>query len=144
MRQERVAPLVCGFEAWMREQRKALSRHDPVAQAINYLLNDWDGFTTFLTDGRICLTNNAAERQMRGVARGRKAWLFVGSDRGGDRAAMMFTLIATCTLNDADPLVWLTDVLTRIADLPQNRLQELLPWHWKKLRKQLDDIAQVA
>ncbi len=131
VRQERVAPLVCGFEAWMREQRKALSRHDPVAQAINYLLNDWDGFTTFLTDGRICLTNNAAERQMRGVARGRKAWLFVGSDRGGERAAMMFSFFGTARLNGVDPLAWFTDVLARIADIPQSQLHELLPWNWK-------------
>src|SRR3546814_9321262 len=75
----------------MREQRNILSRHDPVAKAINYLLNDWQGFTNFLRDGRICLTNNAAEREVRGIARGRKAWLFVGSDRGGERAAVMYS-----------------------------------------------------
>ncbi len=77
------------------------------------------------------------------MARGRKAWLFVGSDRGGDRAAMMYTLIATCMLNDVDPLAWLTDVLTRIADLPQTRLHELLPWHWKRLHER-NEIAQAA
>ena len=77
------------------------------------------------------------------MARGRKAWLFVGSDRGGERAAMMYTLIATCRLNDVDPLVWLTDVLTRIADISQNRLDELLPWNWKQLREQID-TAQAA
>ena len=80
---------------------------------------------------------------IRAVARGRKAWLFVGSDRGGERAAMMFSLIATCRLNDVDPLAWLTDVLTRIADLPQTRLHELLPWAWKKLREPLE-TAQAA
>lgn len=131
VRQERAAPLVRKLEAWMREQRNGLSRHDPVAKAINYLLNDWTGFTTFLADGRICLTNNAAERQLRGVARGRKAWLFVGSDRGGERAAMMYSFFGTARLNEVDPLAWFTDVLTRIADIPQNQLHELLPWNWK-------------
>lgn len=112
-----------------------LSRHDAVAKAIAYLLNDWTGFTTFLADGRICLTNNAAERELRSVARGRKAWLFVGSDRGGECAAMMYSLIGTARLNGVDPLAWLTDVLVGIADLPQSRLHELLPWEWTRLRK---------
>ena len=134
-RQERVAPLVHALEAWMRETRATLSRHDAVAKAIAYLLNDWGGFTTFLADGRICLTNNAAERELRSVARGRKAWLFVGSDRGGDRAAMMYSLIGTARLNGIDPLAWLTDVLDRIADIPQGRLHELLPWEWKTLQQ---------
>lgn len=142
-RQERVAPLVHALEAWMRETRTRLSRHDAVAKAIAYLLNDWGGFTAFLADGRICLTNNAAERELRGVARGRKAWLFVGSDRGGDRAAMMYSLIGTARLNGVDPLAWLTDVLDRIADIPQARLHELLPWIWKALQ-QADNRAMAA
>jgi transposase len=143
VRQTLSAPLVKELETWMREQRSLLSANDPVGKKMDYMFNAWPAFTAFLDDGRICLTNNAAERALRAIARGRKAWLFVGSDRGGDRAAMMFTLIATCRLNDVDPLVWLTDVLTRIADLPQSRLHELLPWHWKQLREQLD-TAQAA
>jgi transposase len=143
VRQELVAPIVDELEGWMREQRNTLSRSDPVAKAMNYLLNDWPGFTNFLRDGRICLTNNAAEREVRGIARGRKAWLFVGSDRGGERAAMMYSLIATARLNDVDPLAWLTDVLARIADLPQARLHELLPWNWKTLR-QAETIDMAA
>jgi hypothetical protein len=136
VRREQSAPLVSELDAWMREQRNYLSRHDPVAKAIAYMLNDWAGFTAFLSDGRISLTNNAAERQLRSVARGRKAWLFVGSDRGGERAAMMYTLINTARLNDVDPLAWLTDVPAQIADLPQGRLHELLPWEWKALREE--------
>jgi transposase len=135
VRQNRIAPLIQELESWMREQRQTLSRHDPVAKAIAYLLNDWPGFTAFLSDGRICLTNNAAERELRSVARGRKAWLFVGSDRGGERAAMMYTLINTARLNGIDPLAWLTDVLAQIADIPQGRLHELLPWEWKAFRQ---------
>ena len=137
VRQELSAPIVAELEAWMHETRSKLSRHDAVAKAIAYLQNDWAGFTTFLADGRICLSNNAAERQLRSVARGRKAWLFVGSDRGGQRAAMMFSLFGTARLNEVDPLAWFTDVLARIADIPQNRLHELLPWNWKAAQQQV-------
>jgi len=137
VRRELSAPIVAELETWMRETRSKLSRHDAVAKAIAYLQNDWDGFTTFLADGRICLSNNAAERELRSVARGRKAWLFVGSDRGGQRAAMMFSLFGTARLNDVDPLAWFTDVLARIADIPQSRLHELLPWNWKAAQLQL-------
>lgn len=136
VRQDLVAPIIHELESWMREQRNHLSRHDDVAKAMAYLLNDWAGFTAFLSDGRICLTNNAAERQMRSIARGRKTWLFVGSDRGGERAAMMYTLINTARLNGVDPLAWFTDVLARIADITQGRLHELLPWEWKRLREE--------
>ena len=75
--------------------------------------------------------NNVAERALRGIALGRKSWLFAGSDRGGERAAFMYTLIETAKLNDVDPQAWLADVLARIADTPLNRLDELLPWNWR-------------
>ena len=94
------------------------------------MLKRWDGFTSFLDDGRICLTNNAAERAIRGFALGRKSWLFAGSDRGAERAAFMATLIMSATLNDIDPQAWLADVLANIADMPISRLQQLLPWNW--------------
>jgi len=93
------------------------------------MLNDWPAFAVFLADGRICLTNNAAERALRGIALGRKSWLFAGSDRGGQRAAFMYSLIVTAKLNNIDPQAWLADVLARIAELPQQRLTELLPWN---------------
>jgi len=93
-------------------------------------LKRWETFTRFLGDGRICLTNNAAERGLRGIALGRKAWLSAGSDRGGERAVAMYSLIVTAKLNDVDPRAWLADVLARIADHPASRLDELLPWHW--------------
>jgi transposase len=102
----------------------------------------WEAFTRFLADGRICMTNNAAERALRGtnnaaeralrgVALGRRSWLFAGSDRGGERAAMMYSLVVTARLNDVDPRAWLADVLARIADHPASRLRDLLPWNWK-------------
>lgn len=99
------------------------------------MLTRWDAFTRVLADGRIRLTNNSAERALRGVALGRKAWLFAGSDRGGQRAAVMYGLIGTAKLNDADPQAWLVDALARIADTPQTRLHELLPWNWKAARE---------
>ena len=115
----------------MREQRPKLSRGNDVAKAMDYMLKRWPAFTRFLDDGRICLSNNAAERALRGIALGRRAWLFAGSDRGGERAAAMYTLIVTAKLNSVDPQVWLADVLRRIADHPASQLHELLPWHWK-------------
>jgi transposase len=135
-RQERIAPLVGELEKWMRAERTRFSRHAETAKAIDYMLKRWLAFTRFLDDGRICLTNNAAERALRGIALGRRAWLFAGSDRGGERAAAMFTLIATAKLNDINPQAWLADVLARIADHPASRLHELLPWHWKTLSDQ--------
>jgi transposase len=132
VRQQRIKPLVAALEGWMRTERARLSRHADTAKAIDYMLKRWPAFTGFLDDGRICLSNNAAERALRGIAIGRRAWLFAGSDRGGERAAAMFTLIETAKLNGVDPQAWLADVLHRIADHPSLRLHELLPWHWKK------------
>jgi transposase len=133
VRAERSAPLVAELEEWMRGERAKLSRHAPVAQAIDYMLKRWKGFTHFFADGRICLTNNAAERALRGLALGRKSWLFAGSERGADRAAFMYTLIGTAKLNDVDSQAWLADVLARIADTPQARLTDLLPWNWRPI-----------
>jgi hypothetical protein len=131
IRLEQSAPLVADLEAWMRTERAKLSKHASVAGPMDYMLKRWDAFIRFLEDGRICLTNNAAERALRGIALGRKSWLFAGSDRGGERAAVMYTLIGTAKLNDVDPQAWLADVLARIADHPAKRLHELLPWNWR-------------
>ena len=130
-RETRLAPLVTALEEWMRTERARLSRHAEVAKAMDYMLKRWPAFTRFLADGRICLSNNAAERALRGIALGRRSWLFAGSDRGGERAAAMYTLIVTAKLNGIDPQAWLADVLRRIADHPVSRLDQLLPWHWK-------------
>lgn len=131
LRRSDVAPLVDELLAWMRSERAKLSRHNEVAKAMDYMLKRIEAFTRFLADGRICLTNNAAERALRGIALGRKAWLFAGSDRGGQRAAVMFTLIETAKLNGVDPQAWLADILARIADHNSQRLDQLLPWNWK-------------
>ena len=131
VRQERSAPLVAELETWMREERAKLSRGGDVAKAMDYMLKRWRAFTRFLDDGRICLSNNAAERALRGIALGRKSWLFAGSDRGGQRATAMYSLIVTAKMNDIDPQAWLADVLARIAGHPAHRIDELLPWNWK-------------
>jgi transposase len=131
IRQALSAPLMDELHTWLTEQLAKLSRHHDLAKAINYMLRRWDGFRLFLTDGRVCLTNNAAERALRCVPLGRKAWLFCGSDRGGQRAAIVYSLIQTCRLNDVDPQAWLADVLSRIAECPVSKLDELLPWNWQ-------------
>jgi len=131
VRRGQVASLVADLEAWMRTERAKLSRHSEVAKAMDYMLKRWAAFTRFLGDGQICLTNNAAERELRGIALGRKSWLFAGSDRGGERAAVMYTLIQTARLNSVDPQAWLADVLARINDHNIHRLDQLLPWNWK-------------
>jgi len=136
VRQRESLPIITELEEWMRAERARLSRHAETAKAIDYVLTRWAAFTRFLDDGRICLTNNAAERALRGIALGRRAWLFAGSDRGGERAAAMYTLIATAKLNGINPQAWLADVLARIADHPASRLYELLPWNWKRYQDQ--------
>lgn len=117
VRRELSAPLVADLESWIREERPKLSRGSDLAKAFDYMLKRWPSFTRFLDDGRVCLSNNAAERALRGIALGRKSWLFAGSDRGGQRAAAMYSLIVTAKMNDIDPQAWLADV-ARIAGHP--------------------------
>jgi len=141
VRQELSAPLVVDLEGWLREQRAKLSRGNDLAKAMDYMLKRWPAFTRFLDDGHVCLSNNAAERALRGIALGRKSWLFAGSDRGGQRAAAMYSLIVTAKMNDIDPQAWLADVLARIAAHPANRIDELLPWNWRPLPRVADSQA---
>jgi transposase len=131
VRQSLSRPLVEDLEVYLRAQLDRLSRGHDLAKAINYILKRREAFTLFLQDGRVCLSNNAAERGLRGIALGRKSWLFCGSDRGGQRAAMMYSLIVTAKMNGVDPQAWLADVLSRIASHPAHRLDELLPWNWR-------------
>lgn len=125
------APLVQDLFDWMAEQRQKLSRHASVAGAMDYMLKRYAPFSVFLTDGRACLSNNAAERSLRPAALGRKAWLFAGSQKGGERAAAIYTLIGTAKLNNIDPQAWLADLLDRMPAWPASRLHELAPWNWK-------------
>jgi transposase len=130
IRKQQSALVLAELETWLRDRRSRMSRSASVAGPIDYMLKRWDWFARFIGDGRVCLTNNAAERALRGFALGRKSWLFAGSDRGADRAAIMATLIVTAKLNNVDPQAWLADVLARIATHPAHRLDELSPWNW--------------
>jgi transposase len=136
VRNERSRPLAMALERWLREQRAKLSRQNKVAKAIAYSLTRWAALTRFLNDGRLCMSNNAAERALRPIAIGRKNWTFAGSDEGGRRGAAIYTLIETCKLNDIDPQAWLADVLARLQDHPAKRIVDLLPWNWKRERQQ--------
>ena len=131
VRSERSRPLIIELESWLREQRARLSKNSDTGKAIDYSLKRWTALTRFLDDGRLCMSNNAAERELRAIAVGRRNWTFAGSDEGGRRAAALYTLIATAKLNDVDPQVWLADVLGRLQDHPAKRIQELLPWSWR-------------
>jgi transposase len=131
VRQERSRPLIDELKEWLREQRTKLSRNNDTTKAINYCLSRWDAFSRFLDDGRLCMSNNAAERELRPVAVGRKNWTFAGSDEGGRRAAAIYSLIATAKLTNIDPQAWLADVLARLPDHPAKRIDELMPWNWR-------------
>ena len=115
----------------MRDRRAKLSGKSETAKAIDYSLKRWQVFTRFIDDGRLCMTNNAAERELRAVAIGRKNWTFAGSDEGGRRAAAIYSLIQTAKLNDVDPQAWLADVLARLPDHPASKVADLLPWSWQ-------------
>jgi transposase len=135
LRQARSKPLLDALGVWLREQRARVSQKSEIGKAINYSLNRWASLARFLDDGRICLSNNAAERGLRCVAVGRGNWTFAGSDAGAQRAARIYTLVETCKLNGVDPQAWLADALARLPDHPAKRIDELLPWNWKAAKE---------
>jgi hypothetical protein len=129
-RQERALPQLAGLKDFLDDALASISRKSSLAVAIRYSLSRWQALCRFAHDGRLEMTNNAAERAIRPLALGRKNYLFAGSDSVGHRAAILYTLIQTATLNGLDPEAWLRDVLSRIADHPINRIDDLLPWTW--------------
>jgi len=128
-RQEHSIPLLADLKLKMEAILGKISGKSTFAGAIRYSLSRWQAFTRYTTDGRLDICNNAAERAIRPLALGRKNWLFAGSDSGGERAAVMYTLIETAKLNGIDPEAWLRDIITRIADHPAKRISQLLPWN---------------
>jgi transposase len=136
IRQDQSKPIVEALRLYLEEKRNDFPRTHDLHKAINYMLKRWTAFTLFLDDGRVCLSNNAAERALRGIALGRRSWLFCGSDRGGQSAAAVASLIVGYKMTDVDPHAWLADVLDRIAAHPAHRIDELLPWNWKMSREE--------
>jgi transposase len=128
-RQARAGPLLEELHTWLSAMVGRVSAKSEIAGAIGYSLTRWQALTRYRDDGRIEIDNNAAERALRGVSLGRKNYLFMGSDAGGERAAAIYSLVETAKLNGLDPEAYLRDVLTRIADHPINRIDELLPWN---------------
>jgi hypothetical protein len=132
-RQKSSKPRIEALRLWMDTNLNRLPYKSGTAEEIRYALSRWPSLCRFLDDGSIEIDNNAAERAIRPIALGRKNWLFVGSDKGGERAAAIRSLIETAMLNGLDPEAYLRDVLTRIADHPITRIDELLPWNGAQL-----------
>ena len=133
-RRERSLPLLEELRAFLDASLARISGKGSLARAIRYALTRWEALTRFTTDGRLEMSNNAAERAIRPLALGRKNYLFAGSDAGGRRAAAVYTIVETAKMNGLDPEAYLADVLARIADHPANRIDELLPWNWRAAR----------
>lgn len=129
-RQARAGPVLRDMHAWLEATLPQLSRRSDLAVAVRYALSSWTALSRYVDDGRLEIDNNAAERALRGVAVGRKNWLFAGSDAGGERAAAIYSLIETAKLNGVDPEAWLRDTIARIADHPARHIDELLPWNY--------------
>jgi transposase len=130
-RRQRSKPIAEALAVWADETGSKLSRKSELAAAFRYMRARWAALARCFDDGRLALDNNPAERALRGVAIGRKNWLFAGSDAGGRRAAAMYSLIESAKLNGVNPQHYLADILARIADHPARRIAELLPWNWQ-------------
>lgn len=128
VRKARTVLLMQALYDWVQQQIATLSRHSDTAKAFAYLLKQWETLNLYCRDDWAEIDNNNAENALRDFALGRKNWLFAGSDVGGERAAILYSLIGTCRLNDVEPEAWLRYVIGHIQDCPVNRLRDLLPW----------------
>lgn len=131
VRQARSIPLLAELRIYLENNLARVSKKGDLARAFRYCLNRWTALTRFTLDGRLEMSNNAAERAIRPLTLGRRNWTFLGSDTGGDRAAVFFTIIQTCKLNGVNPEAYLTDIIRRIAQHPAKQIDQLLPWNWR-------------
>ena len=132
-RQDRAVPILDALYEWLVVQRRRLSSKNALARAIQYALTRWDALARYTGDGRLAIDNNVAERALRGIAITRKNFLFLGSEAGGERAAILYTVLESAKLNGLDPEAYLAGVIDRMAKgHPINRLGELLPWNWQQ------------
>ena len=132
-RQKLSLPKVEAFFAWSEQQLLRIPGKSDLAKAFRYGLARQEAFSLFLSDGRVAIDNNPAERALRPIGIGRKNWLFAGADTGAETLARAMTVIETAKLNGLDPLAYLADILDRIHDHKINRLDDLLPWNWVPL-----------
>jgi len=135
LRQERSKPILEDIHAYLEQEQPRVLPKSPEGEAIAYTLSNWKALVRFCDDGNLAIDNNGAERSLRGVAVGRKNWMFYGSDRGGRTAAVLASLIATAKRFTIDPFAYLRDIFERISSHPTNRLGELLPDQWLVTRR---------
>jgi hypothetical protein len=137
LRREKARPLLDQLRAWLLAQVGVVLPKSPLGEAIGYTLDQWTALTRYLDDGDLDIDNNAAERALRGVAVGRKNWLFAGSDSGGRRAAILYSLIATCKRHRVEPFAYLRDIIERVSTTPARAIATLLPDQWKAAQEAL-------
>ena len=133
LRDERSRPIFDKFHAWLEAERPKVLPKSPIGEAIRYALNHWEALKRPLEAGFLELDNGACERAFKPVALGRKNWLFAGSDKGGETAAVLMSLCMTCKNLEIDPQAYLRDVLDRISTHPAKRIEELLPDRWQRV-----------
>lgn len=136
VRQEKSVPVLHDLKRLLDDTLGRISGKSELAKAIRYMTSRWEALTVYTADGRLEMSNNAAERAIRPLTLGRKNYLFAGSDAGGERAAVIYTIIETCRMNGIDPQAYLADIIDRIADHPANKVDELLPWNWTPQERQ--------
>ena len=131
LRKEKAVPLLASLRQWLVEQKEQVLPKSPIATAINYMLNQWGALNRYITDGDLHIDNNISERTLKLIGMGRINWLFLGSDNGGQTAAVLFSFTATCKHLRIDTFAYLRDVLGRLPTHPSDRLEELLPHRWQ-------------
>ena len=131
------------FHDWLQKQYVTAQPKSSFAKALYYCLNNWQELTQYVTDGFLSIDNNASEREMKYVAMGRKCWLFFGSDKGGKDHAIILSILSTCRRHGVEPLSYLTDVIQRLTENPNENLEDLLPYNWKP-KYPTRSLAEIA